>query len=299
MAEILGFIGLGKMGLPMASRLIDAGHELVVYDTQQDPVEALKARGAKGAQSPAAVAAQAETVFLSLPTPDIVETVVLGDQGVVHGDRVRTVIDLSTSGPKVSVALANRLAERGVVFVDCPVSGGVGGARAGTLSVMVSCPRDKFDALQPILGIFGKVFFISEQPGTAQMMKLCNNLMAAASMAIAAEAIATGVKAGIDAAVMVDVINVSSGRNNATLDKFPKTILTRTFNQGFSTGLMFKDVYLCLEEAERMGLQLETAGAVRSVWQKANAKLGPDSDHTRIIEMIEEPAGVTIGTKAS
>jgi 3-hydroxyisobutyrate dehydrogenase-like beta-hydroxyacid dehydrogenase len=146
-----------------------------------------------------------------------------------------------------------------------------------------------------MLNHIGKVFFIGEAPGAAQMMKLCNNLMSAAAMAISAEAITAGVKAGIDPAVMVDVINVSSGMNTATTQKFPKSILNRRFDYGFATGLMFKDVRLCLEEAEGMGLDLKTAQAVRSVWQKVMDELGPHSDFTRIIEVIEKPAGVTVG----
>jgi hypothetical protein len=208
---------------------------------------------------------------------------------------VKTIVDLSTTGPRVGADIAGKLKEKGITFVDSPVSGGVGGAKAGTLAVMVSCPRATFDRLEPMLKNIGKVFFIGEAPGSAQMMKLCNNLMSAAAMAISAEAITAGVKAGIDPAVMVDVINVSSGMNTATTQKFPKSILNRRFDYGFATGLMFKDVRLCLEEAEGMGLDLETAKAVRSVWQKMNDQFGPESDFTRIVEMVEKPAGVTVG----
>ena len=298
MAETIGFIGLGNMGTPMADRLADAGYGLVVHDTREDVVAAFAARGAARAGSAAEVGSRAETVLVSLPTPDIVRQVVLGPGGVAEGSKVRTVVDLSTTGPRVGAAVAAALEERGLTFVDCPVSGGVGGAKAGTLAVMVSCPRETFERLEPMLKTFGKVFFIGEAPGSAQMMKLCNNLMSAAAMAIAAEAITAGVKAGIDAAVMVDIINVSSGRNSATQEKFPRSILNRRFDYGFTTGLMFKDVRLCLEEIEAMGLDLETAKAVRAVWRKVNDQFGPDSDFTRIVELIERPAGVTVGRKA-
>ena len=298
MAETIGFIGLGNMGTPMAGRLADAGCELVVHDAREDAVARFAERGAARAGSAAEVGSRAETVLVSLPTPDIVQKVVLGPGGVAEGSKVKTVIDLSTTGPRIGAAIAAELKGRGITFVDCPVSGGVGGARAGTLAVMVSCPRGTFERLEPMLKTFGKVFFIGETPGSAQMMKLCNNLMSAAAMAIAAEAITAGVKAGIDAAVMVDVINVSSGRNSATLEKFPRSILNRRFDYGFATGLMFKDVRLCLEEAEAMGLDLETAKAVRSVWQKMNDQFGPESDFTRIVEMVERPAGVTVGKSA-
>jgi len=292
MGETIGFIGLGNMGTPMANRLLDAGYKLVVFDTRDEVVAPFVARGAKRTSSAADAGSEAETVLVSLPTPDVVQKVVAE---VAQGTAVRTVVDLSTTGPRVAAAIGAELKGRGLTFVDCPVSGGVGGAKAGTLAVMISCPRATFDRLEPMLNHIGKVFFIGEAPGAAQMMKLCNNLMSAAAMAISAEAITAGVKAGIDPAVMVDVINVSSGMNTATTQKFPKSILNRRFDYGFATGLMFKDVRLCLEEAEGMGLDLKTAQAVRSVWQKVMDELGPDSDFTRIIEVIEKPAGVTVG----
>jgi 3-hydroxyisobutyrate dehydrogenase-like beta-hydroxyacid dehydrogenase len=294
MAETVGFVGLGNIGAPMATRLARAGYGLVVHDVRDEAVGPLLAEGAQRAASPADVAARVDTVLVSLPTPDIVETVVLGEGGL-SGGRARTVVDLSTTGPRTGAAIAARLKETGITFVDCPVSGGVGGAVAGTLAVMVSCPRPTYERLAPMLSNLGKVFFIGETPGSAQMMKLCNNLMSAAAMAISAEAIVAGVKAGIDPAVMVDVINVSSGQNTATTQKFPKSILNRRFDYGFSTGLMFKDVRLCLEEADGMGLDLEAAQAVLSVWRKVNDAYGPDSDFTRIVEMVETPAGVTVG----
>jgi hypothetical protein len=295
MAETVGFIGLGNIGAPMAQRLVQAGHRLIVFDLRDEATAPFLAQGAERAASPAEAAARAETILVSLPTPEIVEKVALGEGGLVAGERVRTVVDLSTTGPRVAAGIAARLKERGITFVDCPVSGGVAGARAGTLAVMVSGPRPVYEALAPLLAHLGKVFFIGEAPGAAQMMKLCNNLMSAAAMAISAEAIVAGVKAGIDPAVMVDVINVSSGQNTATTQKFPRSILNRRFDYGFSTGLMFKDVRLCLEEAGEMGLDLETAKAVLSTWRKVNEAFGPDSDFTRIVEMVEAPAGVTVG----
>ena len=298
MAETIGFIGLGNMGTPMASRLVDAGYRLVVHDTRDNVIGPFLDRGAARAGSAEDVASRAETVLVSLPTPDIVDKVVLGAGGVAGGTTVRTVVDLSTTGPKVGAAIAGKLKEKGITFVDCPVSGGVGGAKAGTLAVMVSCPRATFDRLEPMLKHVGKVFFIGEAPGSAQMMKLCNNLMSAAAMAIATEAIVAGTKAGIDPAGMVDVINVSSGQNTATSQKFPKSMLNRRFDYGFSTGLMFKDVRLCLEEMRGMGLDMPTSEAVRAVWQTVEDQLGPESDFTRILEVVEKPAGVVVGTKS-
>jgi len=211
--ELLGFIGIGRMGGPMASRLLEAGYSLCVYDRQQDATAELVARGARLARSPGEVASTAEIVLLSLPTPDVVKAVALGDNGIKAGNRVRTVIDLSTTGPGVATIVAKGLDERQIVLIDSPVSGGIAGAKAGTLAVMVSGPRDVYDAkVAPILKHFGKLFYTGDKPGLAQTAKLVNNLLAAAALVISSEGMAMGIKAGLDPKVLLDIINVSSAR---------------------------------------------------------------------------------------
>jgi 3-hydroxyisobutyrate dehydrogenase-like beta-hydroxyacid dehydrogenase len=294
MDKHLGFIGLGNMGTPMASRLVDAGYRLTVFDVRRDAVDAMRAKGAQAAASPAEVASATETVLLSLPTPPIVREVALGAQGVAAGRKVKTLIDLSTTGATVARQIAAALAPKGVTAVDSPVSGGVAGATAGTLAVMVACPQGMFAELQPMLAIFGKVFFIGERPGMGQTMKLANNLLSATAMAATAEAVVFGVKSGLDPAIMCDVINAGSGRNSASQDKVPKQVLTRKFSQGFTTGLMYKDVRLCLEEAEGAGVPMSVAAGVRALWARANAELGADSDMTAIVQLIERAAGVEV-----
>lgn len=294
MNKQIGFIGLGNMGMPMASRLIDAGYQLTVFDLRKACVDALVARGASAAASPAAVASAAETVLLSLPDPAIVRKVALGDDGVIHGSMVKTVLDLSTTGAGAAQEIAAALAAKGITGVDSPVSGGVAGAVKGTLAVMVACPRTLFDALEPMLMHIGKVFFIGERPGMGQTMKLANNLLSAAAMAATSEAIAFGVKAGLDPAMMVDVINAGSGRSTATEAKFPKAILTRSFDFGFTTGLMYKDVKLCLEEAAAATVPMPVATAVREQWRRTNEAFGPEKDFTTIAMLVERDAGVEI-----
>jgi 3-hydroxyisobutyrate dehydrogenase-like beta-hydroxyacid dehydrogenase len=290
----LGFIGLGRMGGPMTSRLLDAGYGVCVFDTSAEAMRAAQARGAEPARSAAEVASKAEVVLLSLPTPPIVQSVILGDGGVAAGKAVRTVIDLSTTGPGVAGVVAKGLAARNVAWVDAPVSGGVAGAKGGTLAVMVSCPKPVYAAVEPILKIFGKPFFTGEKPGLAQVAKLANNLLAAAALVVSSEAVAMGVKAGLDAKVLIDIINTSSGRNSATQDKFPKAILTRSFDFGFATGLSYKDVRLCVDEAEALGVPMVVGAAVREMLAITNAKYGPASDFTSIARVVEEWAGVEI-----
>ena len=265
MAKQVGFIGLGRMGEPMALRLVAAGYELVVYDVRPESVAALTAKGARAAASPAEVASAVDTVLLSLPTPPIVREVAAK---VGSGSKVKTVIDLSTTGATAAREIAAALAAKGITAVDSPVSGGVAGAVAGTLAVMVAGPRALCTELEPMLAVFGKVFFIGERPGMGQTMKLANNLLSATAMAATAEAVVFGVKSGLDPAVMCDVINAGSGRNTASMDKVPKQVITRKFAQGFATGLMYKDVRLCLEEAQALGVPMTVSTGVRALWAR-------------------------------
>jgi 3-hydroxyisobutyrate dehydrogenase-like beta-hydroxyacid dehydrogenase len=293
----IGFIGLGNMGQPMARRLIEAGHSLVIYDTRNDAVAPLVALGAKLASSPQDVADRVETVMASLPSLQISEKVALGEGGVIHGKRIKRFIDLSTTGSHIAGEIAAGLAKNNIVQIDSPVSGGVGGANKGTLAVMVSGPQADIDVVKDALSVFGKVFVIGHKPGMAQTMKLANNFLSATAMAATSEAVTMGVKAGLDPAVMIEVINAGSGRSTASDGKFPQAVLPRTFNYGFATALMLKDVRLCTEEARSLDVPNHVMSAVLDQWEATNAEFGGDSDFTVIVKMIERRAGVTVGGK--
>ena len=291
MTDVLGFIGTGRMGAPMAARLLDAGYSLRVFDSSAAALAPLVARGAQAVSSPAEAAAGTRAVLLSLPTPDIVRAVTLGDHGVIASG-VPCVVDLSTTGPRMAAEIAVALEARGIAFVDSPVSGGIGGARAGTLALMVACPKAVLDDVEPVLKHLGRVFHAGEKPGLAQIAKLANNLLNAAALAVSSEALAMGVKAGLNPRVLLDIINAGSGRNSATQDKFPRAVLTGTFDFGFATGLLHKDVRLCLDEAEAMGVPMVVGAAVRQMFNVTTARYGPDSDFTSIARVLEEWAGV-------
>ncbi len=293
----IGFIGLGKMGFPMARRLIEAGHRLVVFDMRKDVVDKLVALGAKPATSPRDVADQAETVMASLPSLQASLEVATGANGVIDGKRVKRFVDLSTVGSQMAVKIHGLLARRNIVQIDSPVSGGVAGAEKGTLAVMVSGPKADFEILKAALEVIGKVFFIGEKPGSAQTMKLANNFLSATAIVATSEAVVMGVKAGLDPAVMIDVINAGSGLNTASRDKFPRSVLPRSFDFGFATGLMVKDVRLCLEEMKSLGLSMEVADAVGHLWETVIRDEGADSDFTAAIKPIEKKAGVIVGGK--
>ena len=298
MSETIGFIGLGAMGGPMVRRLLEHGFGLVAYDVDQGALSRAGQGGAVIAESATDVASRAEIVLVSLPTPDVVRRVALGDKGIAEGSKVEVYVDLSTTGPRVAVEVAEGLKERNIIPMDAPVSGGIGGAEKGTLAVMVSGDRATWERVRPVLEIIGKnAFFVGEGAGQGQTMKLITNMVSATAMAVSCEAFAMGAKAGLDPDIMVDVINAGSGANTAVRDKFPKAILPRTFDFGFRTELMYKDVKLCLEEAETLGVPMWVANAAKQWWSYAYARGGKTEDFTSLMRYVEEQAGVTVRGK--
>jgi 3-hydroxyisobutyrate dehydrogenase-like beta-hydroxyacid dehydrogenase len=289
--ERIGFIGVGRMGDPMARNLLTAGFELTVYDTSAAAIEPFQALGAQAAKSPVEVANAAEVVIVSLPTPAIVQKVAME---ISSGSRMKIFIDVSTTGPKVAGEVAAALKAKGITAVDAPVSGGVGGARKGTLAVMLACPRDLVERVRPVLEPIGKIFFLGEHPGSGQLMKLANNMLSAAALAVTSEVMVMGVKGGLDPKVMLEVINSGTGRNSASVDKFPKSILPRTFDFGFAIGLLLKDVKLCTDEAAGLGVPMICGNAIRELLAITALRQGTDADFTTIVKTVEEWAGIEV-----
>ena len=287
-----GFIGLGRMGGAMSRRLIDAGHQVIVHDPSAAATAALAAHGARVVASARAVADAAPIVFLSLPNPQIVADVVLGAQGIVHGRLLEVCVDLSTSGPDTAMKLAAGLAERQIASLEAPVSGGIKGAREGTLSLMVAGPQATWERVQSLLEVLGRPYFMGVNPGAGQTMKLVNNLLGACAIAITAEGMTLGTKAGLDPARMIEVLNVSSGRSSATQDKWPRAVLPRTFDFGFAAGLCLKDVRLCMAAAESLGVPLGVGSAVCDLLQRTVSSLGADSDFTAMAKIVESDSGL-------
>lgn len=291
----VGFVGLGNMGFPMACRLIREGHDVVAFDTRGEALERAVALGARPASSPKDVADLADTVLASLPTPGASLEVATGPAGVIEGARVQRYVDLSTVGSQMAVRIHGLLAQRNIVAMDSPVSGGVGGAEKGTLALMVSGPRREFDAVRTALEVLGRPMYVGDKPGSAQTMKLANNILAANVLAATAEVVVMGVKAGLDPGVMIEILNAGSGATSASRDKFPRAVLPRTFDYGFATGLMLKDVRLYLDEARALGVPAEVAQTVGRLWEALARTEGPDSDFTTVIKPFERAAGVTVG----
>jgi 3-hydroxyisobutyrate dehydrogenase-like beta-hydroxyacid dehydrogenase len=292
--EKIAFIGVGRMGSGMVARLIAAGHELTIYDPVATATASLAAIGARVAGSPAEAAANSAVAMASVPGPaDARATARL----IADSPALRVFVDLSTSGPAAAQAIAAVLEPRGIAAIDAPVSGGVKGAATGKLAIMASGPTEAMDRVCPLLDSLGKVYRLGEKPGLGQTVKLANNLMSAASLAIAAEALAMGVKAGVDPATMLEVLNASSGRNSATQDKIPKHVLNRHFDFGFANALSFKDVRLCLDEAEALGVPMVVGAAVRQMLSITHQIHGAAADCTELVKVVENWAGCQIGSK--
>jgi 3-hydroxyisobutyrate dehydrogenase-like beta-hydroxyacid dehydrogenase len=296
--QSIGFIGVGKMGGRLARRLVDAGISLTVFDTGQEALRQFAQLGARPASSVLELASSCEIVITCLPTPQIVQKVALGPGGIIEGTKVRIFVDMSTTGATYAKRIAEGLAGKGIVAVDAPVSGGLTGAEKGTLAVMVSCSDETLSRLRPVFEKFGKVFHVGREPGMGQTMKLLNNLLSATAMAISSEAVVMGVKAGLDPQQVIDVINAGTGRNSATADKIPRCVFPRAFNTGFAIELLNKDVRLCLEEADALGVPMVVGTAVRQLLAITMASEGANADMTEIVRPLEKWAGVEVVKKS-
>lgn len=291
LGEKIAFIGVGRMGSGMVGRLLAAGHQLTLFDPNPAATAAFRSQGAVVAGSIAEAAVGTDVVMASVPGPSDAKAAAAA---VAQAGGARIFVDLSTSGPAAAQAIDAMLRPAGISAIDAPVSGGVKGAAAGKLAIMASGPRAALERVQPLLAEMGKVFLVGDRPGLGQTVKLANNLMSAASLAIAAEAMAMGVKAGVDPAVMLDILNASSGRNSATQDKIPKHVLNGRFDFGFSNALSFKDVRLCLEEAEGLGVPMVVGAAVRQMLSITQQTFGKDADCTDLVRVVEQWAGCEI-----
>ncbi len=292
----VGFLGLGRMGAGMSARLLGPETKsvgrLLVHDISQDAVQALVALGAEAAGSARALGDECDIVFASLPKPDIVRSAILGDEGIAAGGQVKIVCDLSTSGPGLAQELAAALEPKGIASIDAPVSGGIKGANEGTLSLMVGGPENAFETIRPLLERMGKPFYMGETPGAGQTMKLVNNLLGAVAIGVTAEGMAMGIKAGLDPARMIEVLNQSTGINSATRDKWPRSVLPRTFDFGFAAALSLKDTNLLMQEAAAMDVPLPLGAIVQSLLERTLSEYGEDADFTAMAKVVEQDAGL-------
>jgi 3-hydroxyisobutyrate dehydrogenase-like beta-hydroxyacid dehydrogenase len=291
----VGFVGLGAIGSPLAAAISDTGRPMAVFDPRPEAMQPLVDRGARACASPADVARHAPRVMASLPTPAVVAEVLRGADGLLAGGRMETFIDLSTTGVQGARELAELLAERGVAYLDAPVSGGVAGARSGTLGVFAAAPPEVFEANRDLLEPFSKtIVLVGEDPGMGQLAKVLNNLLSATALTITAEAMTVAARAGLDPEALLEAFNAGSGRNSATVSKFGPQVLSRRFESGFRLELMLKDVGLALAEADAQGIAMPLGGLVEQLWRLADTIAGAGADHTEVARVYEEWAGVEV-----
>lgn len=298
MSENIGFIGLGAMGQKMAMHLLSHGFGLHLFDPNPAVLKPLLERGALCHDSPRAVADAAEILLVCVPTPDIVERVVLGEDGIIHGERVRIVVDHSTTGPSMARHLSQALEARGIAALDAPLAGGVAGAQAGTLSVMVGGSAAAYARCEPVFQAFGrKVVHIGDQAGLGQTLKLVNNMVVAATLVATSEALLFGIKAGLEPRQMLEILNVSTARSYTSENILAGTVLEREFDFGFRLDLMRKDVRLFLSEAEATGVPAFTCGVVKQFFDQAINTGDPTRDMTHVVQVLEQLAQVSIENK--
>ena len=279
----IGFVGLGNMGRPMAANLVKSGRHVVVHDAAG--TQARAPEGAKPAASNAALAGRVEVIHLCVPDGRASESVGREIAGVADR-RTRLVVDHSTIGTAAAVRVHALLAEHGIEYVDAPISGGVSGAVDATLSIMYSGSGETFEILRPAFeSMAGNVFRVGSGPGQGQAMKVLNNFLSGTAMAATAEAVAFGVRQGLDMKTILEVVNVSSGRNTATADKFPNRVLTATWDAGFSSTQLNKDLELYHDAADGIGASRPVSPAVLEVWRCLEAR-EPNADITRIYPFV-------------
>ena len=282
-----GFAGLGQMGGPMAANI--AAHlstrnaTLSVHDKAGTAERAPE--GANALDALDQLAANSDTVFMSLPDGPV-SVAVAGELAAMKDPAVSVVIDLSTIGLEAAKEAARTLAGAGITYIDAPVSGGQTGAKAGTITVMWAGPADVLESHRDVIKSMCKnLFHVGGKAGQGQAAKLLNNFLSATAMAATSEAVAFGLSHGLDMKTLLDVVNASTGRNTATADKFPNRILTGTYDAGFKTRLLTKDVGLFLDSAKAAGTPVAVAETVTQLWRRADKAL-PDSDFTRIYQFI-------------
>lgn len=290
----IGFVGLGNMGWPMAASLLRAGFAVQAIDSAPGRAATFaREAGGAAAESLRAMAATSEVIITILPTSAIVERVLAtGEDCLLAGMQPGTVvIDMTSGQPTMTQRLAEKVAELGGTLIDAPVSGGVSRAKTATLAIMAGGEAAAIDRVMPVLQAMGNSILRTGPVGSAHAMKALNNLVSAGGFLIGIEALLIGSRFGLDPAVMVDVLNASTGMNNATQKKFAQFVLSRRFDSGFGLDLMVKDLSIALDVARETATPAPFAAQCRELWAAAAALLGPGQDHTAMAKLSEALAG--------
>jgi 3-hydroxyisobutyrate dehydrogenase len=283
----LGMIGVGHMGLPMASRLLEAGYALRCFDTDPRALRRVSDLGAQTADNPAEVVSEAAAVLLSLPSSAVVEDVLLAP-GFADAVRPGTVlVDMGSSRPSSTRMLGGRFESSQAGYVDAPVSGGVAGAEAGSLTIMVGGPEWAVSTVRPVLEVLGSKVLHVGDVGAGHALKALNNLLSATHMLATSEAMRIGEAFGLDPETMLTALNSSSGRSGSTEVKWPSYVLTGSYDSGFGLGLMLKDMQIAVELAGETGRSAALGEAAARLWDQAAQSMPADADHTEIVRWLD------------
>lgn len=283
----VAFIGLGNMGGPMAENIVDAGFPVTGFDIDDEALDRFESVGGRTADSVEAAVAGTDVVFTSLPTPDAVTGVVDQIEDEVESDA--TFVDLSTSTPRTTNDIASRLGEQDRDVLGAPVSGGVGNAKEGKITVMVGGPRDAYESCLPLFDAFSSnQFYVGEDPGHGHAVKLLNNYLSFTAELATSEAVVLGAELGLDREKLIEVFNASSGSNSATRRKIPDHVLTGKYDNGFALGLMAKDISLFSQFGRDQEVPLLLGDTVCNLIDYACIQKGPEADETRIYDFFED-----------
>jgi len=295
----IGFIGLGNMGFPMASRLAEAGYSLSVYDIRSDVQAAfLNGRSARGMNTPAEVAKSSEVMITMLPDGQAVSAVVLGSEGSAGMLDVmspgKILIDMSSSSPMGTKKLGQLLESRKIQMTDAPVSGGVPRAKSGELAIIAGGKVEVVERCRPIFEVLGSRIFHSGPLGSGHAVKALNNMCSAAGLIAAIEVLLVGKKFGVNPRIMNDILNASTGRNNSTENKMSQYVFSRSFSSGFALDLMVKDLTTATDLAREIGVPALFSSVCRELWVAAKSGLESGVDHTDVVRWFEELARIRL-----
>lgn len=291
----VGFIGIGAMGMPMALNILKAGYPLLVYDVNRQAAEELTAKGATACTTPRELGERADVIITMLPNGKIVEGVLLGAQGIFAGAKPGiTIIDMSSVAPGFTKRIAGLALEKQLNYLDAPVSGGVKGAREGTLTIMVGGKAEVVETCRPLFQALGKNIYHVGDVGAGDAVKIVNNLLLAVNMAAVAEAFTLGGKLGLDPEKLLEIISVSSGNSYALQAKMANFIFKRKFTAGFAVDLQYKDLELATQTAKENGVPLLLANVAQQIYEQARAMGLGGEDISAVIKPLEKLAGIEV-----
>ncbi len=286
-----GFIGTGSMGMPLAANLLDQEKALVAFDIRAEATKPLAAKQARIAGSPVEVADEADIVFACMPSIASFHAVVSAADGIIHGKRMKTFVNLGTMGTDAVTEVERTLAEKGVGMLDSPITGGVARARNADITVITSGPKAVYERVEPMLKAFARdIHYVGDKVGQAQLTKICNNIMSFTNLVIGLEALVMVAKGGVDPEKALAVINSGTGQNSATLTKIPNFIMNRKFDMEAPLYINEKDTHLWQMEADRLAVPQNVASATYLTLQQALAMGLRNGDMSEMVKVIERNA---------